>query len=55
MSMSISDCTGEALAALTLADAIRARDAGRTARALAEAALQRIEEVEPTVQAFAHL
>jgi len=55
MSMSISDATGEALAALTLADAIRARDAGRTARELAEAALQRIDDVEPTVQAFAHL
>jgi Asp-tRNA(Asn)/Glu-tRNA(Gln) amidotransferase A subunit family amidase len=47
--------TGGTLAALTLADAVRARDAGRTAREFADAALQRVAAVEPTVQAFAHL
>ena len=53
--MSGERAAGEAVAALTLADAIRARGAGRTAREIAESSLSRIDAVEPTVRAFAHL
>jgi Asp-tRNA(Asn)/Glu-tRNA(Gln) amidotransferase A subunit family amidase len=40
---------------LTLAQAVRARSAGLRARELAEAALRRVEQVEPAVHAFVHL